>query len=126
MARTNPARNPKRIRRWLQTTAAGTVLVSSGLFGLIAVQGANATAHEAGAVVPVATPWTWPSARNAAVLTQTPGAPEGTGAPVTRGAVVAASTPTAASAPVISNTVLPANASPATPTPTVRARTRAS
>ena len=42
MATTNPARSPKRIRRWLQTTAVGAVLVSSSLFGLIAVQGANA------------------------------------------------------------------------------------
>ncbi|HLZ72828.1 MAG TPA: hypothetical protein VKV26_23235 [Dehalococcoidia bacterium] len=47
MATTNSARSPKRIRRWLQTSAVGSVLVSSSLFGLIAAQSMQTTAHAA-------------------------------------------------------------------------------
>src|SRR5690348_1561710 len=124
MATTNPARSPKRIRRWLQTTAVGTVLASSSLFGLIAVQGANA-AHDASAA-PAATPWSWPSERSEAavapgsVVTATMATPTATGTlvnanpPAATGTVVATVTPQATSTPQ------------ATPAPTVRARTRAS
>ncbi len=126
MATTNSARSPKRIRRWLQTTAAGTVLLSSTVFGLIAVQGANATAHDAAVAIPAATPWTWPSARAAVVLTPASATPAAASTPIAARTIVTATVPPTAGTAVAATTSAPSATPPATATPAVRARTRAS
>jgi hypothetical protein len=136
MAKTNPARSPKRIRRWLQTTAVGSVLLSSSLFGLIAVQGATATPNATDPALPAATPWDWPSAHNtpavapatappAVQFTPASATPATTIVPSPTRTVVATGTPVAASTVVATNTAQPTS-TPAKATPTVRARTRAS
>jgi len=43
MASPASTRSPRRIRRWLQATALGTVLFSGGVFGLIAFEAAHTT-----------------------------------------------------------------------------------
>ena len=118
MAKTNPARSPKRIRRWLQTTAMGTMLVSSSLFGLIAVQGASATAHDSG--VEVQAPSFWSRLALPGTTTPTPAATTVAATPVAPHVPVATTTSAA--------TVTAAPVKPLAPTatPTVRARTRAS
>ncbi|HLZ72831.1 MAG TPA: hypothetical protein VKV26_23250 [Dehalococcoidia bacterium] len=103
MATTNTARSPKRIRRWLQTSAVGSVLVSSSLFGLIAAQSSGAAAQAESA--PVVPAFTWHSPAQGAEV-------------ATRSTAPAVVTPPA----VMTRKAVPSVAA----TPTVHARTRAS
>src|SRR5438128_396613 len=45
------ARSPKRIRRWLQASAVGSVLFSSAVFGVIAAQSASGSTQPASTTV---------------------------------------------------------------------------